>query len=567
VLVFGDQVRLREPRSAVHELSAALRTILGMPVGLARHTALVGAFIEAGELVQGLIDGACPTLDCRTWVGDAGMRLLVALAAAVDASWRGQPLAADPVSLALTALIGHCTPDVIEARHAEGYAFYALYPEAYLIAARATPPGTRQVIGIRSIGAGLAALVAAATDAPLPTTVRPRGAPFQRSLEVSSALVAEWVAGDTRVAIADEGPGMSGSSFGAVIDRLEHSGVSLERIECFPSHAGEPGPAADERHRERWRRVQRWVVELDTLLLRDGTLARWIAGLIGPLTQSLEDVSAGRWRAKHFRSQAEWPASVVHQERRKLLASAASGTWLARFVGLGRDGDRALARARTLSRAGFTPEVAGLCYGFLVERWISAPPLVVAELDRTARRRMVERVGRYLGFRARELPAEPDSGASLERLAEMVSRNATLALGAVPALPGSPAELASCVHRIEIDGRLHAWEWLVDGGALIKTDAVDHCADHSLVGCQDLAWDIVGASVELELSAAERQRLAAVAGEAAGRPIDPDLLAFIRPCYLAFQLGRHAMASSSGDDEAVRLRAAARRYAAQLAAS
>lgn len=567
MLVFGDQVRVVEPRTAVRELEARLRALDGLSPGLARHAALVGAFVEAGELVQGLTDRACAARDARSELGDAGMRLLVALAEAVEASWSGGPAPTDDrVAEALAGLGLQRWPETIEARRAEGHAFYAVYPEAYLAAARGAPPGPRCVIGIRSIGAGLAAVVAAATGAPLPATVRPRGDPLRRQLEVEPPLVAAWAAAG-RVAIVDEGPGLSGSSFGAVIDRLEDAGVPLDRIECFPSHAGELGPAASPRHRERWARMARHTVDVDALLLRDGTLARWIAGLVGPLAQPLEDLSAGRWRAKHYRDEADWPPCVVHQERRKLLAHARGGSWLARFVGLGRDGERALGRARLLYRAGFTPEVAGLCHGFLVERWIAAHPLDVARLDRAGRRRLVERVGRYLGFRARELAADADRGASLARLAEMVERNATLALGAAPALRGSAADLASRVHRIQIDGRLHAWEWLVrEDGALIKADALDHHAAHDLVGCQDLTWDLAGAAVELGLSPAEQQRLAAIAGETCGRAVDPELLAFARPCYLAFQLGRHALGLTAGDGEAGRLGAAVDRYAAQLAA-
>jgi hypothetical protein len=566
MLVFGDQVRILEPRAAALELELRLDEIGGISPGLARHAALVGVFLDASELVQGVTDRVCGTVDVRSPVGDAGMRLLVALADAVDASWRGQPPALGPSAAALHVFITHRLPDMIEARRAEGYAFYALYPEAYLAAARRAPPGPRHVIGIRSIGIGLAALVAAATRADLPVSVRPRGDPFRRQLELAPALLAEWITGAARVSIVDEGPGMSGSSFGAVADRLEDAGVPLDHIECFPSHRGALGPVASERHRERWTRVSRHVVEADTLLLQDGTLAGWIAGLVGPLVQPLEDISAGRWRAKHFHSQAEWPPCVVHQERRKLLARASGGTWLARFVGLGRDGDRALVRARALHRAGFTPEVAGLCHGFLVERWLTATPLAVAQLDRGARRRMVERVARYLGFRARELTADARAGASLEQLATMLRRNATLALGFVPLVPGSVAELEARVHRIEVDGRLHAWEWLVgDGGVLVKADAYDHHAGHDLIGCQDITWDLAGAAVELELTAAEQQRLAAIAGETTARAVDRDLLAFARRCYLAFQLGRHALATSAGGDEAARLQSAADRYAAQLA--
>jgi hypothetical protein len=567
MLVFGDQERVVRPRAAAAELEHKLGELGAMAGGLARHAALVGAFIDASALVQGVIDGACTTVDAATEVGDAGLRVLVALAAAIDGSWRDL---SGPVALARTALELHrllalALPEAIEVRRAEGYAFYALYPEAYLAAACAAPAGPRQVIGIRSIGAGLAAIVAAATGAPLPTTVRPRGDPFDRRLAVDPAVVERWCAGPGRLAIVDEGPGLSGSSFGAVIDRLLDAGVALDRIDCFPGHAGELGPAASERHREHWRRVARHVVDVDALLLRDGTLARWIAGLVGPLLQPLDDLSAGHWRARHYRSEVDWPPCVVHQERRKLLAHAASGTWLARFVGLGSDGDRALARARALHRAGFTPEVAGLCHGFLVERWLAATPLVVDRLDRSARRRMIERVGRYLGFRARALPAGETDGATLDQLAEMVRRNAELALGELAASPGAPAELASRVHRVEIDGRLHAWEWLIShDGTLIKADGYDHHAGHDLIGCQDITWDLAGAAVELGLDPVEQQRLAAITGETAGQTIDPDLQAFAHPCYLAFQLGRHALAASMPGPEAARLRAAADRYAMWL---
>lgn len=586
MLVFGDRVRTREPRAAITELAATLSAALDMPPGLGRHTALVGAFIDAGELVQGLTDHACAALDARTGIGDAGMRLLVALANAIDASWssgflrEGPPdaalagLAAAVAPVALIALAAHRLPDAIEARHAEGFAFYAVYPEAYLAAARAAPPGPRRVIGIRSIGAPLAALVASATGAPLPATVRPRGEPFHRRVDVAPALLAEWTAGNSarlapRIAIVDEGPGLSGSSFGAVADLLEDAGVSPERLEWFPSHAGELGPAASDRHRARWPRLPRHVIDVDALVVHGGTLARWIAELVGPLTRPLEDISAGAWRAKHFSSEADWPACVVHQERRKLLAHTRDATWLARFVGLGNAGERALSRARLLSRAGFTPEVAGLCHGFLVERWIAAVPLSITRLDRAGRLRMIERVGRYLGFRVRELAADAGTGASLDLLAEMVRRNATPALGAAPALPGSPARLGARVRRVEIDGRLHAWEWLVGArGVLIKADALDHHAAHDLVGCQDITWDLAGAAVELALPLADQHRLAQITGETSGRAIDPELLAFMRPCYLAFQLGRHALAATwCGGSEAARLRAAAERYAAELAAT
>src|SRR5690242_15143373 len=111
----------------------------------------------------------------------------------------------------------------------------------------------------------------------------------------------------------------------------------------------------------------------------------------------------------------------------------------------------------------------------------------------------------------------------------------------------------AAIHRVAIVGRMHAWEWLA--GAR-KADAYDHCAAHDLVGCQDIAWDIAGAEHELGLPA---DRLAAIVGD-----VDPRHVAFLRPCYLAFQLGRHALAVDTDAGEAPRLRAAADRYARAL---
>lgn len=584
MLVFGDHEVVREPRPAIAALADALRALPGR-LDVTGHARLVGAFVEAGELAQGLADAeaAARGRDGRGELGDAAMAVLCSLARAIAASWRGEAPATERAAAGLERLRAARLPDSICTRRAEGYAFYAVYPEAYHLAARraaARWPGERRVIGVRSIGAGLAAMVAAAARAPLPSTVRPAGDPLRRTLAAAPELVREWTQ-DPRatIAIADEGPGLSGSSFGAVVDALEGRGVPLERIECYPSHRGDLGPQAAPRHRARWPRLRRHAVACDELLVRSGRLARWIEELAGPLAGPLEDLSAGAWRARRYASEAAWPPAIVHQERRKLLAHTDRGSWLVRFAGLGRDGERAWARARMLHAGGFTPEPRGLLHGFLVERWLDdarplAPPDPRAPRDPRApdRRELVERVGRYLAYRARRLPAQAP-GATAAALLAMARRNAGLALGedgarALERWATRVPELEGRMQRVEIDGRLHAWEWLVrtDGG-LVKTDALDHHAAHDLVGCQDLAWDLAGAACELGLAGEERDRLVAIASRLAGRAPDPELLAFMRTCYLAFQLGRHVLAiGASSPAEAARLEAAATSYREALRA-
>jgi hypothetical protein len=480
MLVYGDHARTCDPRELLLRLAEPAHG----------HAAIVARFIAAAELAQGLADATCHGVDRRTPLTDAAMRACVGFARQVEQSWRGMPV--ELVSLA--ELVALKMPDAITCKRAEGYAFYALYPETYIEAARRAPRGPRHVVGIRSIGTGLAALVAAATHAPLPATVRPHGDPFRRELRVDPSLLAEWRPGEL-VAIADEGPGMSGSSFGAVADLVEAQGA---RCELYPSHPGDLGPVALPRHRERWKRVAKRHVSFEEVILP--RLIDWIGELVGTITHVV-DVSAGAWRAIKYPDEAEWPASIIQQERRKLLVTSNHGRFLARFVGLAHDGDRALSRARSLYAVGFTPEPAGLVHGFLVERWHDdARPIAVLE-----RRMLVERVGEYLAFRASAFRG--GDGASVPLLQAMVRKNAGLDVRAP----------ASDPRRVEIDGMLHTHEWLVTGRGLLKADAYDHHAAHDLVGCQNIAWDVAGAVAELELTPVEKARLASASDRACTR--------------------------------------------------
>ena len=547
MMVYGDHARDRDPCAVLADLVARLDTA---------HDTLVAVFITASELAQGIADAELAErgVDARSPTTDTAMQLLVALARAIDQSWQGRRPSLEAARASLAELAGAQLPALLRMKRAEGYAFYALYPEAYLAAARRAPIAPDHVIGIRSIGCGLAALVAAATGAPLPATVRPCGDPFRRELRVAPELVGEWLRDPhATFAIVDEGPGMSGSSFGAVADLLESHGVTASQLFCFPSHAGQLGSAASARHRERWGRMRRYVVPAHELL--SDRLEGWLAALVGPLDEPLADLSAGAWRRHRYAHRGEWPPVFLQQERLKFLARTKTGTWLARFVGLGASGQHALDVARATSTAGFTPEVAGLCNGFLVERWLAdARPLDPRAIDRAA---LVERVGAYLALRAARA-GQP--GASGDELIAMVRRNVTLEIDEDAAARITPPRPPAGLSPVEIDGKLHAWEWLVTrDGTLIKTDAYDHHAAHDLIGCQDIAWDVVGATVELELSADDQQRLAAVAGA------DGEHVEFMWPCYLAFQLGRARLAAGTGDGvEAGRLRAAAARYAGML---
>jgi hypothetical protein len=518
MLVYGDHARSVDPRQLLVQLAAPAHG----------HAAIVARFIAAAELAQGLADAAFTGVDRRTLLTDAAMRACVGFARQIEQSWRGMPVE----QVMLADLVAFAMPDTITCERAQGYACHALYPETYLEAARRAPRGPRRVIGIRGTGAGLAALVAAATDAPLPVTVRPQGDPARREVRVHPTLLAEFRAGEL-VAIAGDGPAPSGSAFGAVADLVEAQGAQCE---VYPSHDGDLGPVAQPRHRERWKRIARRHVSFEAVILP--RLIEWIGELVGKITHVV-DISAGAWRAIKYPDESEWPACIVREERRKLLVTSSHGRVLARFVGLAHDGDRALSRARSLYAVGFTPEPAGLVHGFLVERW-HADARSLAVLDR---RLLVERTGEYLAFRASAFRG--GDGAGVPLLKAMARTNAGID---VPAPASAP-------RRVEIDGKLHAHEWLVTGRGLLKADAYDHHAAHDLVGCQDIAWDVAGAVAELALTPAEEARVASMCD------VDREQLAFAKPCYAAFQLGRHALAIDGAPPaERIRLRREVARY-------
>ncbi len=575
MIFYGDQVRSVRTGDALAELAEILQAGPGLCLPIERHAALISAVIGAGELAQGVSDAAflANGVDDCTDSERAIMAIVHRLALLAGHSW-DQGLAGAPpdavaaLALSLDALRNGALPDEIVMRQPEGFAHYAVYPECYWMAAKALGPSPdAQVIGIRSIGTSLGAMVAAALGADVPLTVRPAGHPFAREIRAGARLEAALRANASSMrAIVDEGPGLSGSSFGAVADALEQRGIVESKLVFFPSHSNAPGPEASPRHRARWARARRFVTDFDALALRaaapEQRLDCWARDITGAPLAPLLDLGRGNWRAG---PQERWPPCDSQNERRKFLLEAERGRFLLKFAGLGESGRRTLARAEALAKAGFCLPVLGMRHGFLVERWRDdLACLDLAKLDRTA---FVRHLGAYLGFRARALPARPDSSASLEALYGMMIHNAPPPLGGpdgrLAQWKPHLARLALQSRRVETDNRLHAWEWLTsEDGRWIKTDAVDHCAGHDLIGCQDIAWDAAGAAIEFDLAPDQEAALLAVLDNAAGRAISRELVSFCKPAYAAFQFGAFSMARDRSEGaEAVRLGRAVQRYA------
>ena len=583
MLVYGDAVRTADPREVLDGLRWRLASLDGAGAPVERHAWLAALFIAAAELAQGLADAAMAAQggDGSSPEEEAALKLVSGLAGALVASWRalGEETAAPPPDAAsLDAALGAIErlplPPELQLKTAEGYAFYALYPEAYAAAAgELAPLGACTVVGIRSIGSGLAAVAAQAVGAARLVTVRPVGHPFQRHLKLQPRLKASLKSGvDGAFVLVDEGPGLSGSSFGAVADALEDLGAPRSRIAFLPGHGGDLGEEASAAHRARWAAAERRCVSFDALVLNAASpghrLQSWFADLAGGREACLHDISGGGWRVLRYADEAAWPASNTQQERRKFLLEGPAGVWLLKFVGLGATGERALAHAEALAGSGFAPEASALRYGFLAQPWLTgARPLQLRPEQRQA---FAKRLGEYLGWRARSLKAPEGAGASLETLREMARVNAVEALGnaAAAATAFAPARWAAATpRRVWTDNRLHAHEWLEEAdGVWLKTDGVDHAAAHDLIGAQDIAWDVAGARVEFDLDSVELAILLTALEHRA--EVDPDLVDLLEPAYLAFQLGAYSMAAQAHGgwpQEHARLARAAAAYRRRLA--
>ncbi|MBV9892265.1 MAG: hypothetical protein JO090_15430, partial [Rhizobacter sp.] len=438
MLVYGDVSRRERAPAKLARIAGALERAAARAPGLARHGDLVEALLEAGELAQAIADRefrSAGDVDAAAPPTDAAIELTMALARRVAASWTSRFAT---TGAALADEIARCAAlspqDPLDVKQPEGYAFYALYPESYLVAARGLAPRRWQVIGVRSIGTSLACMVAAGLGTGAPLTVRPVGDPFARRVAADPARIDRDA---EAYAIVDEGPGLSGSSLASVARWLMASGVAEGAIHVFASHRNGPGPHAAGDARSFWQRAgddgRIHTVSFDELSLEAATPAHrldcWVRSVVGPLAAPLQEIGGGVWRSLRERDRAlPLPPAHPWQERRKFLAVADDGSrWLVKFNGLGRRGDAKLERARSLAAGGFVPRPVATCHGFVIERWCEGrePGLPLALALRPA---MVDRLASYLVQRLR-FAAPVEAGASLASLAAMARQNTEEALG------------------------------------------------------------------------------------------------------------------------------------------
>src|SRR4051794_37569643 len=167
MLVYSDAQRSDDPREKSARVRAGLLRLTLPRPGIERHALLGEMLVEAGELEQGLSDSrlARDGEERPSPVRRSAARLTRSVAEALLLSFHGRSFDTVSIERALADLLALDLPERIEISVPEGYAFYGLYPETYFCAAEAAlgtvGKSLLKVLGIRSIGTGLAAAVAA----------------------------------------------------------------------------------------------------------------------------------------------------------------------------------------------------------------------------------------------------------------------------------------------------------------------------------------------------------------------------------------------------------------------
>jgi hypothetical protein len=458
----------------------------------------------------------------------------------------GACLAAAPepgaVAGMLDALARAALPAQVTVSRPEGFAYYALHPLDFARAIDALRLGPRPVfvVGLRSIGTTLSAVVGAAAQRCAPAeriTVRPTGHPYDRRLALTDrerAWVTRGVICEAVFVVVDEGPGLSGSSLLAVAEALAAAGVPCARIVILCSHVpdGRALLARDAAQRYARFRVQARVPSQ----VPPGGAAAFLGG--------------GAWRSLVYDDAARWPASWTAMERLKYRGHDGR---LLKFEGLGAHGDEVAARAQVLAEAGFGPALRSAGSGFFSYEWVCGRPLCAADLGP----RILARLAAYCALRARAFPAE-----NHDDLDAMARANHAAELGRAPAR----ALRLPCPRPVIADGRMLPHEWIcADDGRLLKVDGVAHGDDHFYPGPTDIAWDLAGIAVEWRLCGAAREQLLneyrVQSGDDARERMDDYMLA-----YTLFRLAYVKMAAGSmaGSDEAARLRREYQRYRRRL---
>lgn len=572
MIVYGDPQYEESLGALLGRLAARLHALMGPP---ARPDieGLRALLVMAGEVEQAASDVQLEPEDMDEWaVVLRGLRSVTADAAtAFKMAWLetngSAPAAEQGIRAALLdaerilAGMPGGLQETLTVKVPEGFAFYALYPEQYIAAAHvwaqeheaAVERGV-VVVGVRSIGTSLSALVVAALNArgwqARSLTVRPDGHPFRRDVEIAAAAVAGAAWG----LVVDEGPGLSGSSMAATGAALVRAGLPRERIAFFPAHDREPGSAASSEVRAWWATIPRYVTSGDAPIYAGRSLRDALASAVltlcgeGGSAGEIVDLGGGQWRDYVYREPSQWPAACAPFERPKYLCTTPEGARISlKYEGLATAPGSALtmagaaySRMERLAGEGWGPAPVGNVFGFVLRPWVEGQPLAREDASPAT----LAHVGRYIAASSEASLSHKQQEEALTRLREMLYWNTWEALGEEAAArtyawcEAGSAEVLARLPRSYGDGRMAPQEWLrTTSGRLLKVDNTGHRWDHTAIGPQAIAWDLAGAITEWEPDEAGLNALLDAYAEAGGERFNQATLAFFRMAYLSFKLG------------------------------
>ncbi len=537
MFVFRDGRNTIPGSTLARELAEAVRRVFS-DSSSSIEKRLIDALLRAGEFECALADADSPSATEMAHLTDALADALVG-----------------PCNLGMSCsdllrLIPEHPPEVLKVSPPEGFAYYALHPLDYSDLATSMPrtSGAALVIGIRSIGATLSALVAAAFRLRgvrvARMTVRPEGHPYDRRAKFTSGqaeLVQESANSQAEFVVADEGPGMSGSSFLSVGDALLGCHVPRERIAFLCSRIPDPDTLRAANGGERWRSFRTYYVKKNWRLPADAKIY----------------VGGGEWRRPLLGDTAQWSACWTQMERLKFLTADRSS--LFKFEGFGRYGEIVVERAKRIADAGFGPTPVDFAQGFSLCPVIAGHPATSRDLSTNHLLRMAA----YCAFRAREFRCDQDP--DWRQLETMVRFNFGQEFGID--LPFEPGILAN-PSPVVVDGKMMPHEWICSrSGELSKVDNANHGDDHFFPGPTDIAWDLAGAIVEWDMDAAAARRFVTEYERLSGDRVGERLPGFLM-AYAVFRLGYCNMAAAAmkGLEEEHRLAFAYARYRAFLSA-
>jgi hypothetical protein len=553
VIAYRDQRSSADPRRLLRDLNVTVSRSSGAGP---THELAVNVLIDAGTLESAVADTVFPQVDGTDPLTNGLRRISLAAGHVLWHTWRrfgeGATVWWDRLWRALTAIEVRQLPPRVETTTPEGYAYYAVYPEMYLQAARSCFGALGRMkaicLGLRSIGCSLSAVVAAALEemgcSVESFTLRPRGHPFSRSPSLTGELAQRFAGSqDAHFLLVDEGPGLSGSSLAGTAALLHNLGIANDRIHLFPSWSSDGTQLRSAVARERWTVHRQFTGSFEDVWLRSGRLQERFPG-------DLHDFSAGLWRRRVIPEGQRYPAVQPQHERRKYLLKAPqslSTTKLLSFAGLGTAAERKVARLEQLASAGFTPASEQVGEGFMLRPFVEGEPVQPGSADL----RLLEFAAAYLAHLYQHHAVEPTTSEST--LQEMLRINVAEGLEdsrLEKQLSRIPAAVWS-ERPVALDGRVLAHEWIATERGYLKVDAMDHHDDHFFPGCQDIAWDVASASIELGLTRAGRAYLVHRYRSLSG---DRTIASRLHPyacAYLAFRLGYTDLAAgvlgNSGD--------------------